>query len=211
MSSNALHPSLVARRRAEDLRIERELGIDDDGEAGSADDQDEPGPGFREWFREASQESSEPESLKDRMQDWLTEEHGAYWSMKKAAIYRAAIDQWLSRKLIELRRAMRTEAEEARSDARLRQAEKGVLPAAVGARLTALWMFPLHGGMPLRDATYEDLEQSIRKYRHDIGVYARRADFLEAVQKKLPDRGTTVGRALSDTDLDALARTTGVR
>lgn len=61
------------------------------------------------------------------------------------------------------------------------------------------------GEVTLRNATRQQIEDAVKKYRHDATVYLRRAKWLEAVAKKLPDDETTVGDALSEEQLAQIA------
>lgn len=82
----------------------------------------------------------------------------------------------------------------------------GALAAETLNLLAAAYLnWPLNGRTTLRNATKADIDQAVQKYQQDASTYSRRAKWLEAVAKRLPDDETKVGDVLSEEAIAKIA------
>ena len=82
----------------------------------------------------------------------------------------------------------------------------GALAPETASLMAAAYLnWPLNGRTTLRNATKADIDQAVQKYQHDASVYSRRAKWLQAVAKQLPDNETKVGDVLSEEAIAKIA------
>lgn len=79
------------------------------------------------------------------------------------------------------------------------QPKTSVLSLANGIA-NSLLDFPLAGGIRLRDATKEQVAEQAHLYRTHGSDMIRKAGWLDAIAKRVPE-GTTVGEALTESDV----------